>query len=83
MHNYGKRWYSEIPHSVVKRKFGEFVRATKKENMYHEAKLKYIFYNAMIYYDMTGIPIWKNRNLHNHSKIWIREETVMQHSISA
>jgi len=58
-YEYGKRWYSEIPHSVVKRKFGEFVRATKKENMYHEAKLKYIFYNAMIYYDMTGIPIWK------------------------
>lgn len=49
--------------SRCKRKFGEFVRATKKENMYHEAKLKYIFYNnAMIYYDMTGIPIWKNRN---------------------
>ena len=58
-YDYSKRWYSEIPHSVVKRKFGEFVRATKKENMYHEAKLKYIFYNAMIYYDMTGIPIWK------------------------
>jgi len=35
------------------------MNATKKENMYHEAKLKYIFYNAMIYYDMTGIPIWK------------------------
>ena len=58
-YGYGKRWYSEIPHSVVKRKCGEFVRASKKENMYHEAKLKYIFYNSMIFYDETGIPIWK------------------------
>ncbi|RLF52488.1 MAG: IS5 family transposase [Thermoplasmata archaeon] len=58
-YGYGKRWYSEIPHSVVKRKCGEFVRASKKENMYHEAKLKYIFYNSMIIYDETGIPIWK------------------------
>lgn len=58
-YDYGKRWYSEIPHSVVKRKCGEFVRATKEENMYHEAKLKYIFYNAMIYYDETGVPIWR------------------------
>ena len=30
-YDYGKRWYSEIPPSVVKRKFGEFVRATKKK----------------------------------------------------
>ena len=58
-YDYGKRWYSERPHSVVKRKFGEFVRATKKENMYHEAKLKYIFYNAMIYYDITAFLFGK------------------------
>ena len=37
-YDYGKRWYSEIPHSVIKRKFGEFVRTTKKENIYHETE---------------------------------------------
>lgn len=58
-YEYGKRWYSEIPHSVVKRKCGEYVRATKKEHMHHEARLKYLFYNALIKYDCTGIPIWR------------------------
>ena len=32
-YEYGKRWYSEIPHSVIKGKCGEFVRATKEENI--------------------------------------------------
>ena len=61
-YGYGKRWYSEVPHSVVKRKCGESVRAIKEENMYHEAMLKYVFYNAMIYYDATAILFGKNRN---------------------
>lgn len=47
-YGYGKRWYSEISHSVVRRKCGEFVKAIKEENIYHEAKLKYVFYNATI-----------------------------------
>lgn len=57
-HEYGKRWHSEIPHSVVKRKFGEFVRASKKENMLHEAAMKYLFYNIMILYDETNTLPW-------------------------
>jgi IS5 family transposase len=59
-HGYGIRWYVESLHSAVKRKCGEFVRATQKRNMYHEAKLKYIFYNATLYYDIVGNPIWKH-----------------------
>ncbi|HEC76081.1 MAG TPA: hypothetical protein ENI33_02335 [Thermoplasmatales archaeon] len=39
-YGYGKRWYSEILHSVGKRECGEFVRVIKEENIYHEAKLK-------------------------------------------
>lgn len=37
----------------VKRKFGEFVRATKVKNMFNEVKLKYLFYNTIIKYDVT------------------------------
>ena len=37
----------------MKRKFGEFVRATKVKNMFNEVKLKYLFYNAIIKYDVT------------------------------
>ncbi|MCW3133969.1 MAG: IS5 family transposase [Methanophagales archaeon] len=50
-YKYGKRWYSEGTFSAVKRKFGEFIRATKVKNMFHEVKLKYFFYNAIIKYD--------------------------------
>jgi len=51
-YKYGKRWYSEGPFSAVKRKFGEFVRATKVKNMLNEVKLKYLVYNAIIRYMM-------------------------------
>ena len=40
-------------HIAVKRKFGEFVRATKVKNMFNEIKLKYILYNAILKYDVT------------------------------
>lgn len=57
-YDYGKRWYSESTFSAVKRKSGEYVRATKLENMYHEIKLKFIFYSALLKYDMTNKMSW-------------------------
>lgn len=57
-YDYGKRWYSESTFSAVKRKSGEYVRATKPENMFHEVKLKFIFYNALINYDFTSNVPW-------------------------
>lgn len=45
---YGERWLcTEGIFSAVKRMFGEFVRATKKRNMYHQAKLKFWAYNQV------------------------------------
>jgi hypothetical protein len=60
-YGYGRRWYAEVPHSVVKRKCGEYVQAKKKSNMAHEVKLKYLFYNALIKYDACGALPW-NQN---------------------
>jgi hypothetical protein len=57
-YGHGKRWYVEAPHSVVKRKCGEYVQATRKYNMFHEVKLKYLFYNALIKYDACGALPW-------------------------
>jgi len=51
----------EYAYSVIKRKCGESVRV-KEKNMYHEAMLKYVFYNAMIYYDAAALLFGKNRN---------------------
>lgn len=46
--DYGVRWLcTEGIFSAVKRMFGEFVRATKKRNMYHQAKLKFWSYNQV------------------------------------
>jgi IS5 family transposase len=59
-YGYGKRWYSEVPHSVVKRKCGEYVLATDKKNMYHEVMLKYLFYNSLIKYDECGLLPWQS-----------------------
>ena len=45
---YGIRWLcTEGIFSAVKRIFGEFVRAAKKRNIYHEAKLKFWAYNQI------------------------------------
>lgn len=45
---YGFRWPgSEGIFSADKRMFGECVRATKKQNMYHEVKLKFWAYNKL------------------------------------
>lgn len=45
---YGIRWLcTEGIFSAVKRIFGEYVRSSKKRNMYHEAKLKFWAYNQI------------------------------------
>jgi len=45
---YGNRWLcTEVVFSAVKRINGEFVRATKKGNMFHEAKMKFWAYNRI------------------------------------
>src|SRR3989344_4880019 len=46
--NYGKRWVvTEGIFSGCKRVFGEYVNATKKNNMYHEVKVKFWAYNLL------------------------------------
>lgn len=45
---YGLRWpCTEGIYSAVKRMFGEYVTSHKKENMYHEAKLKFWSYSQV------------------------------------
>ena len=45
---YGQRWpITEGIFSAVTRIFGDSVSATKKRNMYHEAKVKYWAYNLL------------------------------------
>lgn len=47
-YKYGDRWCcTESIFSAVKRIEGEYVRATKKENMLHEAKMKFWVYNKL------------------------------------
>jgi hypothetical protein len=48
--NYGMRWATEGKFSSVKRKFGEYVRSTKKNNMIEEARRKFILYERMMAY---------------------------------
>ena len=46
---YGQRWpITEGIFSAVTRVFGDSVSATKKRNMYHEAKMKYWAYNLLL-----------------------------------
>jgi hypothetical protein len=46
--HYGNRWLcTEVLYSAIKRMEGEYVRATKKENMFHEAKMKFWIYNKI------------------------------------
>jgi len=47
-HNYGSRWAIEGVFSAMKRIFGETVRATSTAGMFHEIKLKFSLYNALI-----------------------------------
>ncbi len=47
---YGMRWATEGKFSCVKRKFGEYVRSTKKNNMIEEARRKFILYERMMEY---------------------------------
>lgn len=47
---YGMRWATEGKFSCVKRKFGEYVRSTKKKNMLEEARRKFILYERMMAY---------------------------------
>lgn len=45
---YGNRWLcTEVVYSAVKRMEGEYVRATKIKNMFHEAKMKFWIYNKI------------------------------------
>lgn len=45
---YGNRWLcTEVIYSAVKRMEGEYVKATKEENMFHEAKMKFWIYNKI------------------------------------
>lgn len=45
---YGNRWLcTEVLYSAVKRMEGEYVRATKEENMFHEARMKFWIYNEI------------------------------------
>lgn len=45
---YGKRWLAtEGIYSNIKRMFGETVKATKKRNMHHEARLKFWVYQQL------------------------------------
>ena len=46
--HYGNRWLcTEVIFSAVKRMEGEYVRATKEEHMFHEAKMKFWIYNQV------------------------------------
>jgi hypothetical protein len=47
-YHYGRRWASESVFSAVKRVAGEYVTATKTENMIQEVMLKFTFYNMLI-----------------------------------
>ena len=47
-YRYGERWLcTEVIFSAVKRMEGEYVRATKEKNMFHEAKMKFWIYNKI------------------------------------
>ena len=47
---YGMRWATEGKFSSVKRKFGEYVRSAKKNNMIEEARRKFVLYERMMTY---------------------------------
>ena len=47
---YGMRWATEGKFSCVKRKFGEYVRSSKKRNMIEEARRKFVLYERMMDY---------------------------------
>ncbi|MFH1641806.1 MAG: IS5/IS1182 family transposase, partial [Nanoarchaeota archaeon] len=47
---YGMRWATEGKFSSVKRKFGEYVRSAKKNNMIEEARRKFVLYERMMAY---------------------------------
>jgi len=49
-YGYGRRWAVETIFSSVKRISGEYVSATKIENMLQEAELKFALYNMLLNY---------------------------------
>jgi hypothetical protein len=57
-YRYGMRWMVESVYSAIKRITGEYVRARKAENMFHEVELKVLVYNLLVYYDHTGMLPW-------------------------
>ena len=48
-YEYGMRWASEGFFSAVKRIFGEDVRATSREGMIQEVRMKFLFYNMIVH----------------------------------
>ena len=47
-YKYGNRWAAETFFSGVKRIFGETSRAKSVEGIFHEVKLKFLFYNILL-----------------------------------
>jgi len=60
-YDYGFRWVcTEGIFSAVKRMHGEYVRCTKKENMLHEAKMKFWIYERIRKFEEKDAPISDN-----------------------
>jgi hypothetical protein len=59
-HNYGSRWSVKGVFSAMKRIFGESVKTTRIDGMYHELRLKCCLYNLLINCKNTRIA---NREL--------------------
>lgn len=57
-YEYGYRWRPETNLSAVKRLTGEYVSATKKENIFQEVERKFLFYNAILKFDSMGEVLW-------------------------
>lgn len=57
-YRYGYRWRAEGNFSAVKRLAGEYVVATKRNNMFKEVVMKFLFYNLILKYDTIGKLPW-------------------------
>lgn len=58
-YGYGFRWRAEGNFSAVKRLAGEYVVATKRNNMFKEVAMKFLFYNSILKYDAKGQLPWR------------------------
>ena len=57
-YRYGYRWRAEGNFSAVKRLTGEHVTATKRNNMFKEVAMKFLFYNSIVKFDTMGKFPW-------------------------